>query len=701
MLITRFIDADYLKRIGSELDLEATLGWEKSSTTTPLSDEKGVVHFTEQLEFPTPDDTPLTLLITKDFSNELQGLSATRFRIFVFSLLASLLAMAVVYCIVGYFLHPLRQLRTWLQEFNEGKLGVEDLNTNIIRQNNKKNELGFIAHAALATIQELETARGALQQMHSDLEQLVQQRTQELLRKATELEEEILERERAEARVRGLKNHLQNIFDSVRCTLLGIDGSGVVNFVNAHAESFSGRSYTELCGESLVSVLDIYGLPGEEILLRSQSGEEQWQSCRYIAHARGQQLHLDVTTYPFSFGTDTGQIVRIDDVSRHVHLEQELFKSEKLKSVGLLAGGLAHDFNNFLSAILGNISLARIDGGFNASVRGLLMDAEKACIAAKELTGQLLTFSKGGEPIKELHDVADPARKAARLAVLDGAHTLTCTLPDTLWPAMIDRVQIERVVRNIVSNAAQVLDQGESIALHCENIKSVGRNNSLHLSPGPYIRLSISDSGPGMEPEVLEHIFDPYFSTKSDGYGLGLAICHSIIKKHQGAIAVDSSPGKGTTFSLYLPAYPDKTLPSQSAQQSVHPVSLRILVMDDDLMVQNALSSMLEVLGHQVVFARDGEEAIGKHQLAMENHIPFDLIFMDLVIPNGMGGREAVRVMTELDPRARVIVCSGYCSDPVLARYEDYGFYAVLKKPFQFQEVEQVIAQVVERGVKE
>jgi len=699
LIVARLITPGYLQHIGDNLGLEASISRQGRTGNFSPPQKDGIAFFTQQLPLHTFKQPSMTLVIKKNYRNELQALNSIRLRILVFSLAATLLAMGIVYCLVSYLLRPLRHLRTWLQAFKEGELGVEALNANIIRQNNKKNELGFIAHAALGTIQELEGARNELQCMHSELEVLVEERTQELLFKATELEEEIRDRELAETQVRGLKNHLQNIFDSMGCTLIGIDAAGVVNFVNAHAETFCGRTFTELCGESLVNVLAAYGLPGEEIYLRSQSGNEQWKSCRYVARHRGQQVYLDVTTYPFSYGGETGQIIRIDDVSRHVHLEQELFKNEKLRSVGLLAGGIAHDFNNFLSAILGNISLALADESLTERVGILLSDAEKASVAAKELTGQLLTFSKGGQPVMELQDLAKPVHEAAQLAVLDRAHFLVFEIEEDLWPVMIDRVQIERVVRNIVSNAVQVTTSGGQILITCANRATVEHHNPLQLPPGSYVRLSISDSGPGMDSEVLDQIFDPYFSTKSEGYGLGLAICHSIIEKHKGAIAVDSSPGKGTTFSIYLPAYPNKVRLPQAEQQVAQTAKCRrILVMDDDLMVQDMIVSMLEVLGHKVVCAQDGEEAIKKYQQALETSVPFDLVIMDLVIPCGMGGVEAAQEIHRLDEKARLIVSSGYSDDPVLAQYEDYGFCAALPKPYQFQELEQIIIQVIEEN---
>nr|WP_321467720.1 ATP-binding protein [uncultured Desulfobulbus sp.] len=697
LIVSRIISPGYLEKISNELGLRAAIGHDEGTGRVRIDSETGSASFVQMLPLATLTPDPFTLTINKSFRRELETFKSTRIRIVVVSAFFTVLAMVVVYFSVRYLLAPLRRLRTWLQQFKDGNLGVAALNQNIISQNNKKNELGFVAHAALSTIQELEAARGELQRMHRDLEVLVDERTRELMAKTAQLQEEIHERGIAEARVRGLKNHLQNIFDSMRCTLIGIDASGTINFVNAHAEAFSGRGFQALCGEPIAKILAIYGLPEDAVLKIDNPKEEQWQIRRYVTLFRGQQLHLDVTTYPFAYGNETGLIIRIDDVSGQVIMEQELFKSEKLKSIGLLAGGLAHDFNNFLTVILGNLSLAQAGNDISDHIRQLLIDAEKASIAAKELTCQLLTFAKGGEPIKELIDLGEPVREAAQLAVLDGCHTCAFHIPTDLWPAEIDRVQIEQVIRNIVMNASQAMPDGEEIEIRCANIARMEAGNEHQLAPGPYVQISIVDKGAGIPDEIVSQIFDPYFSTKTEGTGLGLAICHSIINKHNGAIEVASTPGIGTTFTLYLPASPDEHVKnSDDMHQDLtnQRSQLRILVMDDDLMVQKVCEAMLELLGHQVIFAMDGQEALQRYQQAMVSQVPFDLVIMDLVIPRGMGGKEAVKALHRLDPNARVIVSSGYSSDPVLANYEEYGFAAAIPKPYQLKELAQVLGQV-------
>lgn len=696
LIVSRTIAPQYLHRLGRELDMTIALDQQVAATATPIQKNEGLAQFNKKLPFESIDHAPMILTISKSYRGELKAIEAAQMKILLFSILATAAAMGFVYVSVRYLLRPMRQLRTWLQQHKEGNIGVEDLNENIISHNKTKNELGFIAHAALATIQDLEAARGELQRMHHDLELLVEERTQQLFQKTIELQEEVRERKQAEAQVLGLKNHLQSLFDSMRCALISVDATNMVTFVNAQAEAFSGLTFARLCGEPVEKILQSCGVPAQDINEIVRQNGDQRQSRRSLAQHRGQQLYLDITTYPFSYDAETGLIIRIDDVSHQVLMEQELFKIEKLKSIGLLAGGIAHDFNNFLTAILGNISLALFDGGLSEKGRKALANAEKAGLMAKDLTGQLLTFAKGGEPRKKLCALAEIVREAAQLAVLGGQYTCRFSISEDLWPVEIDQEQIEQVILNIVVNATQVLPKGEVIDITCVNVDSLGENHLIRLSPGPYVRITIADRGAGIPPEILSRIFDPYFSTRSEGDGLGLAICHSIVRRHNGTIAVESSPGTGTTFFIYLPARPGGFVvqANREGALAVERRPMRILVMDDDPMIREVLGAMLDLLGHQVLLAQDGDEAIKKYQQAQESGALIDLIIMDLVIPGGMGGKEAVREIHRLCPDARVIVSSGYSSDPVLANYRDYGFSATMVKPYQLKELARVINEL-------
>lgn len=697
LIVSRTIAPQFINRVGRELDLTITIGHQVAPATAPIHQAEGIVRFGKKLSFDSTDQHPWTLSISKSYHGELAVLKTARMKILLFSLLATTGALGFVYVSVRCLLKPMRRLRTWLQQHKEGNLGFEDLNKNITAGNNTNNELGFIAHRALETMQDLEAARAELQRMHRDLELLVEERTRQLSQKTEQLQDEVLEREQAEARVLGLKNHLQGIFDSMRCTLIGVDGTGLITFVNAQAEALSCMSFETLKGSPVNELLETFGVSEQDFLDQTMQGGDQWQMRRYVTRHRGQQIHLDITIYPFRFGAESGQVIRIDDVSKHVTMEQELFKVEKLKSIGLLAGGIAHDFNNSLAAILGNIGLALFDEQLSEKTRKVLTKAEQASISAKELTGQLLTFAKGGEPRKKLTELTKTVRDAANLGVLGDRFSCRFTIPEDLWPVEIDQGQIAQVIQNIVINATQAMQDGAVIDLACANIDSLGVKHLDQLLPGPYVRITIADSGAGMPAEILSRIFDPYFSTKSEGHGLGLAICYSIVRKHNGVIAVESSPGAGTTFFIYLPARPGALVvnPAESESGEANSRPLRILVMDDDPMVREVVGAMLDLLGHQVLFAQDGVEAVKKFQGAQEAGVPIDLVLMDLVIPGGMGGKEAVQDIRRIRPEARVIVSSGYSNDPVLANFREYGFSAAIAKPYQLKELARIVSEAM------
>lgn len=700
VIVSRSIAPQFIDRIGRDLGLAITIAPPPGAAGAPTESTLGLARLSLTLPFDSMDPEPWTLTIGKSYADELKTFNAARSKIFLFTILATATTLIFVYFSVRYLLRPLRRLLTWLQEHKEGRIGVEDLNKNIIAQNNTTNELGHIAHSALATIQELELARVDLERMQQNLERLVEERTLQLSIKTEQLQNEVREREQAETKILGLKNHLQSLFDSMRCALIGVDANGLITFVNVEAERLIGLPLERLQQAPVQQVLQSFSLPSQDFLDHTRQDGDQWQLRRYTVDHNGSPMHLDITTYPFHYDTEAGLIIRIDDVSKQVAMEQELFKVEKLKSIGLLAGGIAHDFNNSLATILGSIDLALLDDRMHEKTRGLLAQAEKASLCAKALTGQLLTFAKGGEPRKQLTDLKAVVRTVADLALVNDHFACRFSIPADLWPAEIDRAQIEQVIDNIVVNATQALSAGEAIDITCTNVASSDDKQLARLAAGPYVRIEVRDKGSGMPAEILSRIFDPYFSTKAEEHGLGLAICYSVIRKHQGKIAVQSSPGEGTTFSIYLPARPDQRVMAEASGEmttdSRRP--LTILVMDDEAMIREVVGAMLDLLGHQALFARDGQEAVSKYKSALEAGTPIDIVLMDLIIPGGMGGKDAVGEIHHLHPQAKVIVSSGYSTDPVLARFKDYGFAAAIGKPYQMKELAGIIAEVGATG---
>ena len=383
-----------------------------------------------------------------------------------------------------------------------------------------------------------------------------------------------------------------------------------------------------------------------------------------------------------------------NEIYEKYKIQEELLKAKKLESVSVLAGGLAHDFNNILAAIMGNISLALLYTDHDDKRHKLLAEAEKASLRAKDLTQQLLTFSKGGEPVKTLASIEEVIRDSANF-VLRGSN-VQCKYHFTkdLWPVEVDSGQISQVIQNIVINARHAMPDGGIIDVTCENYDKTQKDRLLTQADS-YLKITIQDSGVGMPLKLLDKIFDPYFSTKREGSGLGLAICHSIISKHNGYIKVESVQGEGASFIFYLPALKGQQPAEQLAEETFQIIgSGKALVMDDEEMIRDLAGEMLSYSGYRVVFSKNGEESIDFYKKEMDTGIPFDFVILDLTIPGGMGGKEAIKKILQIDPKAKVIVSSGYSNDPVMANYKEYGFSGVIAKPFQLKNLQKTINSV-------
>ncbi len=393
---------------------------------------------------------------------------------------------------------------------------------------------------------------------------------------------------------------------------------------------------------------------------------------------------------------DDGQIIYystiIRDISEQKNTAQELLKIKKLESVGILAGGIAHDFNNILAAILGNIELASMSIETTSKAQDLLDEAKKASIRAKDLTQQLLTFAKGGAPVKQTSFIDKIIVESANFVLHGSSVICEYNFADDLWQADVDTGQISQVIQNIIINARHAMPEGGVIKVSCENS---GVETGV-MATDRTIKITIIDSGAGISAKHIDKIFDPYFSTKQTGSGLGLAICHSIITKHEGTITVESEVGKGTTFTISLPAslQAAETRSTATKGTDITQEKYLIMVMDDDPMIRTLVQMMLSQLGHEVIAAADGNEAINLYQEHLSNDRQIDVTIMDLTIPGGMGGQEAVQEILKINPAARVVVSSGYSNDPVMASYKDYGFAGSIAKPFQMDELIDVIRTV-------
>ncbi|MCK4838688.1 MAG: PAS domain S-box protein [Desulfobulbaceae bacterium] len=488
---------------------------------------------------------------------------------------------------------------------------------------------------------------------------------------------------------------LRSIGDGVITT----DTDGVIVLINKAAEEVTGWPQAEAVGRQFYEVFDLLdkspGYKVEDLIVgvgstsRSAPKKLLKKDGTLVLVSESVALIRDMDSRAI------GAVLVFSDVTQKIKTDEELSKVAKLESVGVLAGGIAHDFNNILTAIMGNINLAMIRVGPESEIYKLLSSAEKASARAKNLTQQLLTFSMGGEPIKSIATIQEIIKDSAEFVLCGSNVQCEYAFGEDLWAVEVDTGQISQVIQNIILNGSASMAGGGTITVNCTN--HYNDKDTFFLKAGQYVKVSFVDQGVGIPADKIDKIFDPFFTTKKTGSGLGLAISHSIIKNHDGHIEVESKLGVGSTFTFYLPASGE--VHQSSAKQELVPNNVegegRIMIMDDDDMIRELVGNMLESIGFGAVLARDGEEAIKLYLESKEKDEPIVAIIMDLTIPGGMGGKEAVQEILKIDPEVKVIVASGYSNDPILADYRDYGFSAAMIKPFKLQEMREVVSLVL------
>jgi PAS domain S-box-containing protein len=393
-----------------------------------------------------------------------------------------------------------------------------------------------------------------------------------------------------------------------------------------------------------------------------------------------------------------GQPLEIIGVSRNIterkKLEEELQKMQKLQSLSILAGGIAHDFNNLLSGIYGYISLATYEVK-DEKLSEYLSKAMTTMERARGLTLQLLTFAKGGAPIRKIGNLFPFVQETAQFT-LSGSNIFTnFDIPDNLSPCNFDKNQIEQVIDNIVINAKQAMPDGGTITISAQNV-SISLNDHLYLKNGDYVRISIKDQGIGIPKNILPHIFDPFFTTKATGNGLGLASCYSIIKRHNGAIEVESEPGEGSTFHIYLPSAIKEEISSDIMTNANHEGSGTFLVLDDQDFMRDTIGGMLKFMGYTVVCKDNGKDVVEYITAEFKSGRKLSGIILDLTIPGGMGGKETMEEIKKLHPKVTVFAMSGYAEDPIIADPVKYGFTASICKPFKKSELAELLNKYLE-----
>jgi two-component system, cell cycle sensor histidine kinase and response regulator CckA len=414
----------------------------------------------------------------------------------------------------------------------------------------------------------------------------------------------------------------------------------------------------------------------------------------------GSPVYIEAVVTTIAYKGENAVLAYLRDIGDRRRLEEELLKASKLESVGVLAGGIAHDFNNIMTAIMGNISLAKLATKPEEPSHKRLVGAEQAVNRAKDLTQQLLTFSKGGAPVKRTTEITHLLEDSTNFTLTGSNVRSVYEIPPDLWNVDVDEGQMSQVIQNLVINAKEAMPTGGTMDVGAENVTMEDEQGpeGLLLRKGSYVKITIKDHGIGIPEEHIDKIFDPFFTTKQRGSGLGLATSYSIVRKHGGLIQAKSHLGIGTTFTIYLPATQKKAFTATGVKTGAAAGKGKILLMDDEEIVRETIGEMLSFLGYRTEFAKDGVEAIDLYVEALKSNEPFDMVILDLTVPGGMGGQEAMEEFLSIDPKIRAIVSSGYANNRIMSEYGRYGFVDVITKPYKLEELGETVSRVMEKA---
>ena len=505
----------------------------------------------------------------------------------------------------------------------------------------------------------------------------------------------VTERKRAEERIRFLSLITEQIADSVIATDLDYK----ITYVNQSFQNLYGYNSEELLGKSP----DALNAESNASEVQAQINDAVFSGKVWMGEVLNQKK--DGSTFPceltfFPLADEAGVTFAYAAIQRDItnrkRVEEELVKSEKLESIGVLAGSIAHDFNNILAGVVGNVSLAKEDVEPGSDIFETLDNAETALDRARDLTHQLLTFARGGTPVRRIASVANLIGESARFSLHGSNVKCELNLSEQLHHAEIDAGQISQVLNNLIINADQAMPDGGVITISVENV-SLDSNSAVPLDDGEHIYITITDQGIGIPEGYLGRIFDPFFTTKQKGSGLGLASTYSIVKNHGGHIQCESQLGHGTTFHIYLPACRQEVKPMTAAGDENLSGTGRILIMDDEQVVRDVAGKILKRFGYRVDLALDGRQVMTMYTESLSLDDPYDVVILDLTVPGGMGGRETIHELLRVDPDVKALVCSGYSNDPILANYRDLGFRGIISKPFRPGELAKVVRDVISR----
>ena len=503
---------------------------------------------------------------------------------------------------------------------------------------------------------------------------------------------DLAERNHARAALQESARTLTSILENTTDAFFSLNHDWSFTYLNPEAERLLGKKRDDLIGREVWQEFpELLGTPIEENYRQVLTTNVPVEFEASDAHG---QIWFELHAYP----SGTGLSVFFRDVSERKRAEEERLTTSKLESLGTLAGGIAHDLNNILTVISGNIGLAQIEApGDNNSLLSFLSKAGQAAQHAAHLSSQLLTFSKGGAPLKRVVSMAALLPQAAEFSLYGSSLRSDVDLPPDIWHAEVDAAQIEQVINALIINAREAMPHGGTVRVSARNVIWEEASGSL-LRPGRYLKITIADRGSGIPEEIATKIFDPYFTTKPLGSGLGLAISYSIIKRHGGLLHLESSSPEGSTFAFFLPAaspdalvtpvsHPEK--PGRSGHQ-------RILVMDDEAAIRDLTSQLLHTLGYEVTAVPDGLEAVRTYERAQRRGENFQAVILDATIRGGMGGLATIERLRTVDPNVTAIICSGYSDEAALSRFLAYGFRGALPKPFSRSELSDVLNRALE-----
>ncbi len=513
-----------------------------------------------------------------------------------------------------------------------------------------------------------------------------------------------LERKRFEEDLAAEKERLAVTLRSIGDGCITVDQEGRVLLINSVAEKLTGWTQAQADGQPLTQVFRLIDnrtlqpMTGALEKLITSGSPSGLEGSAIVVALDGSERAVESSAAPIRDRSNRriGVVLVFRDVTDKIKVEEERRKAEKLESLGVAAGGIAHDFNNLLTSIIGNISLALIATRPGEGISERLNTAKKSSIRAQELSHQLLTFAKGGAPIKTAASIGQIVRDSVTFS-LHGTRTKPhFDLPENLWSVEFDSSQISQVLTNVTINADQAMPSGGPLWIACANCE-VGEEEAERtgLAAGDYVRIELRDEGAGIPAKNLEKIFDPYFSTRPNASGLGLATSYSIVAQHEGRIDIASTPGEGATVTILLPASRREAAAAPEAVLDRRPGTNRILVLDDEEDICALVTLALTQVGFEVVETLEPEAAIRAYREAMDAGRPFDAVISDLTIPGSMGGQEAVRRLNEIDPGVRAIVSSGYAMDPVMSKYREHGFCACLAKPYEVSALQKLVQEVV------